>query len=308
MNKKASKAETYLMLLIGAFIEAVGLEMFLIPNNMVDGGTIGISIMVSYLTGINLGVLIMCVNSIFMFMALQMLGKEFVVRAIYATAMLGISVDYIHNHFSVATNDLLLTTVFGGICLGVGVGLILRNSAATDGTEIMAIRISRQTGFSVGEIIMFFNVFIYTAAAFLYGIERAMYSVLAYFIASRVIDMVVAGFNESKSLNIISDKARDIGDALMKNFEMGITYVKGTGGYSGKAKEIIFCVVSRIELAQVKQTIKSIDEKAFISVENVFEVEGTRISKEKKLFDTKRIMKVMKRKKSIKSSKEQNKK
>jgi uncharacterized membrane-anchored protein YitT (DUF2179 family) len=292
-----NKAETYLFLLIGAFVEAVGLEMFLIPNNMVDGGTIGISIMVSYLTGLNLGLLILCINAFFVFMALQHLGKAFVVRTIYATAMLGISVDFVHNHLHAATNDLLLTTVFGGICLGVGVGLILRNSAATDGTEILSIRISRKTGFSVGEIIMFFNIFIYTAAAFLYGVERAMYSVLAYFIASRVIDMVVAGFNESKSLNIISDKARDIGDALMKNFGMGITYVKGSGGYSGKAKEVIFCVVSRIELAEVKQTIKSIDDKAFISIENVFEVEGTRISKEKKLFDTKRIIKMIRRKK-----------
>lgn len=292
-----NKAETYLLLLIGAFIEAVGLETFLIPNNMVDGGTIGISIMLSYLTHINLGLLIVCINSFFMYMAYQLLGKDFVIRAIFATAMLGISVDFVHNNLNVVTNDLLLTTVFGGMCLGVGVGLILRNSAATDGTEIMAIRISRLTGFSVGEIIMFFNVFIYTAAAFLYGIERAMYSVLAYFIAARVIDIVVSGFNESKSLNIISDKAKDIGEVLMKNFDMGITYVKGSGGYSGKSKEIIFCVVSRIELAQVKQTIKSIDEKAFISVENVYEVEGTRISKEKKLIDTRRILKVMNRKK-----------
>ena len=188
------KVETYFMLLLGAFIEAIGLEMFLIPNSLVDGGTIGISIMISYLTNINLGILIMCINSLFMFMALQMLGKDFVIRAIYATAMLGISVDFVHNNLNVATNDLLLTTVFGGFCLGIGVGLILRNSAATDGTDIMAIKISKLTGFSVGEIIMFFNIFIYTAAAFLYGIERAMYSVLAYFVASRVIDMVVADF------------------------------------------------------------------------------------------------------------------
>ena len=296
------KAETFLFLLIGAFIEAVGLEMFLIPNSMVGGGTIGISIMLSYLTNISLGVLIVCLNSVFVFMALQHLGKRFVIQTVFATAMLGISVDFIHNNFKVATNDLLLATVFGGICLGVGVGLILRNSAATDGTEILSIRISKKMGFSVGEVIMFFNVFIYTAAAFLYGLERAMYSVLAYFIASRVIDMVVAGFNESKSLNIISDKAKDIGNALVKNFDIGITYVKGSGGYSGKAKEIIFCVVSRIELAEVKQTIKSIDEKAFISVENVFEVEGTRISKEKKLFDTKRILRVMRRKRKSKSN------
>ena len=292
--------EKFLFILLGAFIEAVGLEMFLIPNSMVDGGTIGISIMLSYLTKINLGILIICINAIFIFMALQRLGKDFVIRTIYATAMLGISVDFVHNHFAPATNDLLLATVFGGVCLGFGVGLILRNSAATDGTEILAIRISKKMGFSVGEIIMFFNIFIYTAAAFLYGVERAMYSVLTYFIAARFIDMVVAGFNESKSLNIISDKAKEIGDVLIKNFKIGITYVKGSGGYSGKAKEIIFCVVPRIELAEVKQTIKKIDDKAFISIENVFEVEGTRISKEKKLIDTRKIFKLIRKNKKQK--------
>lgn len=300
VKTKKNKVESYLFLLIGAFIEAVGLEMFLIPNNMVDGGTIGISIMLSYITHINLGTIILCINAFFVYMALQSLGKEFVIKMIYATLMLGMSVNFVHYNLSPATNDLLLTTVFGGMCLGVGVGLILRNSAATDGTEILSIRISKKTGFSVGEIIMFFNVFIYTAAAFLYGMERAMYSVLAYFIASRVIDIVVAGFNESKSLNIISDKAKEVGETLMKTFDIGITYVKGSGGYSGKAKEIIFCVVSRIELAQVKQTIKNIDPKAFISVENVYEVEGTRIEKNKQFIDTKRIMKIMKsRKKKI---------
>ncbi|MBQ9688818.1 YitT family protein [bacterium] len=295
MKKNEYKVETFLFILIGAFIEAIGLEMFVVPNNLVDGGTIGISIMLNYLTHINLGVLIVALNSIFVFMALKHLGKKFVVQTIYATAMLGLSVNYLHGHCRIPTDDLLLATVFGGMFLGIGVGLILRNNAATDGSEIIAIRLSKMTGLPVGQLIMMFNIFVYTAAGFLYGIERAMYSVITYYIASRVIDTVVAGFNESKSLNIISDKAKEIGDTLIKTFDIGITYVKGAGGFSGKAKEIIFCVVSRLELAQVKQTIKDIDENAFISVENVFEVEGTRISKEKRLFDTRKMYHLMKK-------------
>ncbi|RAI15877.1 MAG: hypothetical protein DKM22_01625 [Candidatus Melainabacteria bacterium] len=294
--KRESKPVTFMFLTFGAFIAAMGLEMFLIPNEMIDGGIIGISIMISYLTKINLGILIVCLNSLFVFMALKPLGKWFVFQTVYATAMLGISVNYIGQNYKVATNDSLLATIFGGIVLGFGVGLVLRNNAAMDGTEIISIRLSKKTGFSIGEIIMFFNLFIYSAAGFLYGIDRAMYSVLAYFIAYRMIDIVITGFNESKSLNIISDKSKKIGDALMKNFDLGVTYVRGAGGYSGKEKDIIFCVVSRIELTQVKQLIKSIDENAFISIENVFEVEGTRINKEKKLIDTKKVLRMLNKK------------
>lgn len=283
----------------GAWIAGFALECFLIPNSMIDGGIIGVSIMANYISKVNLGILIVCINIPFIFLALKKLGKAFVIQTLYAVSVLGISVNVFHGH--TATDDLLLATVFGGIALGIGVGIVLRNNAAMDGTEILAIRLVKTIGFSIGEIIMFFNIFIFTAAGFLYGIDRAMYSVLAYFIAYKVIDIVIEGLNESKSVNIISDKSMEIGDALIRQLDLGITYIQGRGGYSGIEKNIIFCVISRLELAQLKEIVKNIDSSAFLSVENVHEVEGVRI-KEKKANKnlTKSIYKLLvkKRKKS----------
>jgi len=267
-------------LTFGAFIAGFALEGFLIPNNMIDGGIVGISIMLSYLTKANLGVLILVINIPFIFLALKKLGKTFVAQTLYAIAMLGVSVNLFHHH--IATDDILLATVFGGVVLGIGVGLVLRNNAAMDGTEILSIRLAKKYGFSIGEIIMFFNVFIYAAAGFLYGWDKAMYSVLVYFITYKVIDIVLEGLNESKSVNIISDKSEEIGNAIIKKLDIGVTYISGTGGYSGAEKKIIYCVISRLEMAKLKDLIRSIDPSAFLAVENVHEVEGVRIKEKKK--------------------------
>lgn len=262
-------------LTLGAFIAGFALEGFLIPNNMIDGGIVGISIMLSYLTKANLGVLILIINLPFIFLALQKMGKLFVGQTLFAIAMLGVSVNVFHNH--IATDDPLLATVFGGVVLGIGVGLVLRHNAAMDGTEILSIKLAKSSGFSIGEIIMFFNIFIYSCAGFLYGWDKAMYSVLVYFIAYKVIDIVLEGLNESKSVNIISNKSEQIGNAIIKKLDIGVTYMKGRGGYTGEEKDIIYCVISRLELAKLKELIRSIDQTAFISVENVHEVEGVRI-------------------------------
>ncbi len=264
-----------LFLTIGAFIAGFALKGFLIPNNMIDGGIVGISIMVSYLTKMNLGFFIFCINLPFIFLALQKLGRLFVAQTIWAITMLSVSVNFFGSLR--VTDDLLLATVFGGVVLGIGVGLVLRNSAALDGIEILAIRVAKKYGFSIGEIIMFFNVFVYIGAGFLYGWDRAMYSILTYFIAYKVIDIVLDGLSESKSVNIISDKATEIGNNIIKKLDIGVTYIKGRGGYTGVEKDIIYCVISRLELTKLKELVRSIDETAFLAVENVHEVEGIRI-------------------------------
>lgn len=266
-------------LTLGAFVAGFALEGFLIPNDMIDGGIVGISIMTSYLTKINLGLLIVCINFPFIFLALKKLGKLFVAQTLYAIAMLGVGVNVFKNH--IATDDILLATVFGGVVLGIGVGIVLRNNAAMDGTEILSIRLAKKSGFSIGEIIMFFNFFIYACAGFLYGWDKAMYSVLVYFIAYKVIDIVLEGLNEAKSVTIISDKAEEIGNAVIKKLDVGITYIEGKGGYSGADKKIIYCVISRLEVTKLKELIQSIDPTAFLAIETVHEVEGVRI-KEKK--------------------------
>ncbi len=264
-------------LTIGAFIAAFALECFLVPNNIIDGGIVGISMILSYITKYNLGLLIFVLNLPFICLAFTKMGKYFVFQTLYAVTMLAIGINIFQTHH--VTDDLLLATVFGGIILGVGVGIVLKNEGSLDGTEIMSLVLSKKFGFSVGEIIMGFNVFIYMGAGLVFGWDKAMYSILTYFIAYHVIDIVLEGLNSSKSVRIISDKAYEIGQELIDRFEIGVTYLKGVGGYSKTEKTLIYCVISRLEMAKIKEVVKELDPKAFMSVVDVHENYGSRIGK-----------------------------
>ena len=266
---------------LGALIAAFALECFLIPNKIIDVGILGIAIMTNYKTNFALGWCIFLLFLPFIFLALKKMGKLFVAFTFYAVTILSLGVSFIpvwlsHRHVS----DPFLACIFGGLILGAGVGLVLRSNASLDGTEILSINLSKKWGFSVGEIIMFFNLFIFTAAGFVYSDWRSsMYSMISYFIAYRVIDIVLEGLNESKSVRIITEKHTDIGDAIMENFDVSVTYIKARGGYSGAEKKIIFCVINRMEIARLKQLVKSVDESAFITIENVHEVDGGRVKR-----------------------------
>ena len=264
---------------IGAFIVAFALEMFLLPNKIIDGGVIGISMMISYITKWNLGLLIFCINIPFMLIALKKLGKKFILYTFIATSMLSLATNLVVN-LSPITNDLLLATIFGGMFLGLGVGLILRNTASLDGTEMLSMVIAKKIKIvSVGELLMSMNLFIYTAAGFLLGWERAMYSILTYFIASKVIDIVLEGLDKSKSVRIVSDYSQDIGDSIMKELDTSVTYMKAKGGYSKQEKILTFCVINKFDIPKLKELVYSIDSRAFIVTEDVHEVEGVRIKK-----------------------------
>ncbi|MGN0018990.1 MAG: YitT family protein [Candidatus Gastranaerophilaceae bacterium] len=284
-EKKKSKLQIfveyfskYTIIALGAIIAAFALECFLLPNDIIDGGVIGISMMVSKITTWNLGVVILCINLPFLiYILMQKNGKVFVMNVLYGVSVLAIFVNiFSHNQITQAP---LLATVFGGMILGLGVGLILKNGAALDGTEILAIKLSKKIGYSVGEIIMFCNFFIYTAAGTLYGWDSAMYSILTYFVAYKVIDTVLEGVNGSKSALIISNYPKEIGDAIIKELDISVTYQKGKGGYSGKEMNIIYCVINRLDIMAMKKLIREIDPEAFLVIQDVHEVEGVRVKK-----------------------------
>ena len=180
------------------------------------------------------------------------------------------------------TNDLLLVTIFGGILLGLGVGLILRSNASLDGTEMLSLSISKKIKiFSVGGLLMTMNMFIYAAAGFILTWERALYSILTYYIASKVIDTVMEGLDKSKSVRIVSDSYRDIGEAIIRELDTSVTYMKTLGGYSRQEKMLTYCVVNRLDMPKLKDLVHEIDPKAFLVTEDVHEVEGVRVKKNK---------------------------
>lgn len=266
-------------IIVGAFVVAIALEMFLLPNKIIDGGVIGISMMASYLTDGNLGLYIFLINIPFIILAYKALGKKFVINTFFAVTMLAIATNVVAPLHHI-TEDLLLVTIFGGILLGIGVGLILRHNASLDGTEMVSIVLTRKLKIvSVGELLMFINLFIYACAGFVFEWDRAFYSILTYYIASKTIDTVLEGLDKAKSVRIVSDYSREIGDEIMKELDTSVTYVKTTGGYSRKEKILTFCVVNKFDVPKLKDVVHDVDPKAFIVTEDVHEVEGVRFKK-----------------------------
>lgn len=267
-----------LFIFIGAVLMAVGLEIFLVPNKVIDGGIVGISIILSHLLGMKLGLFIFLLNIPFFFIGYKQIGKTFALSTLFGIIVLSIATTLLHP-VPAFTEDLLLATVFGGIILGIGVGIVIRYGGSLDGTEILAILANKKLPFSVGEIIMFFNIFILGSAGFVFGWNRAMYSLIAYFVAFKTIDIVIEGLDESKSAWIISDQHREIGDAILARLGRGVTYLNGEGAYTGEDKKVIFCVITRLEEAKLKSIVEYLDPSAFLAVGNIAEVRGGRFKK-----------------------------
>lgn len=263
----------FFILTLGAFLVALGLEWFLVCNNIIDGGIIGISIIISYLKSWPLGLLIVCFNLPFFLFGWQNLGRKFLFCSLYSLFCLGGFISLLGHAYKITGNP-LLACVFGGLLVGVGVGLILRNNGSLDGTEVVALSISKKIGFSVGEIIMFFNIFILGSAGFVFGWDNAMYSILAYFVIARTIDVVIEGFDDSKAMLIVTDKPDEIANSIMHELGRGVTFLHGQGAYSGQERKIIYCIVNRLELSKVRDVVYDYDDSAFVSIQNIHEVQG----------------------------------
>ncbi len=257
---------------------AVALELFLVPNNITDGGITGISVMASYLSGWKLGIFLFILNLPFLIVGYKQIGKTFALSTLLGITVLSIGTVLLHPVDAFVT-DTLLAFVFGGIFLGVGTGIVIRNGGSLDGTEIIAILVSRKTPFSVGEIVMFVNLFILSGAGFVFGWDRALFSILAYYIAYKMIDVTIEGMNESKSVWIISDQIDDIGNAILDRLGRGVTYLAGEGGFTGDPKKVIFCVITRLEEAKLKEIVNQFDDNAFLAIGNIHDVKGGRFKK-----------------------------
>ena len=265
----------YLLLTLGAAIAALALEEFLVPFQILDGGVVGVSMIVSQLSGLPLGLFIVVLNIPFMLVGLRRLGRTFLIRALYAMVVFSVLLE-VFKPLPPLTEQELLVVVFGGVLLGLGVGLILRSGGCLDGTEIVAMLLSQRVPFSTGQIVLGFNIIIYAAAGLLFGLDRALYSLLTYFITSKIIDMVQNGMEQGKAVTIITNEGRQIADALYTRLGRTCTLLEGRGLISGE-KVVLYCVVTRIEVATVKQIIHAMDGTAFVTITDVSEILGQHI-------------------------------
>ncbi|MCC3647116.1 MAG: YitT family protein [Bacillota bacterium] len=282
MTKKkrvVKEIKQLIMITIGAMIAAAGLEFFLVPNNILDGGVIGLSIIAAELTGMTMSIFLIVLNLPFLYIGFRKIGMKFTIHTLYGVIVLSASTAYLH-HFEPVTNDLFLATVIGAVILGTGVGLVIRTGGALDGSEIIAILVSKKRPVSVGQFIMIVNVFIFILAAFLvFSWETAMYSIITYYIAYKMIDIVVEGIEELKSVTIISDVPEEISAELQKQLGRGMTYIQGQGVFTGEPKKIIYTIVTRIELSTLRSIVEDIDPGALVAIENIADVSGSNFDK-----------------------------
>ncbi|WP_232696834.1 YitT family protein [Brevibacillus daliensis] len=273
-----TKLLQFIFITIGAILMGVALELFLVPNKVIDGGVAGISIMLSSLTNLPLGAFLFLLNIPFLIIGYKHIGKTFAIATMYGIAVMSITTYMLHDVHAF-TDEKILAVLFGGLILGIGVGLVIRFGGTLDGTEIVAILISKKTRIPIGQIIMIINVIIFTTAGFVFEWDSAMYSIFTYYIAFKLIDVVVEGLNESKSVTIISKEYEEISEAIMNRLGRNTTYIYAKGGYSKEDTQIIYCVVTRLEVSKLRTIVNEIDSKAFIAIEHVSDVMGGNFDK-----------------------------
>ena len=267
-----------LLIVLGILSAALGLKGFLLSSHFIDGGVTGISMLLANVLGWQLAILIAVINVPFIALGYRVMGKGFAIKSILAIAGLALCLAFVK--YPDVTPDKLLTAVFGGFFIGAGIGLAIRGGAVLDGTEIAALLISKSTHvLKVGDVILLLNVIIFAAAAFFLGIESALYSMLTYFAASKTVDFLLHGVDEHTAITIISDKSDDIRTAIIRDLHRGVTIYKGEGGMERVSQDILFCVVTRLEIGRVKTTAHEIDPTAFIVVYPLADVEGGVIKK-----------------------------
>lgn len=263
----------YLGIALGSFIFAFSLNYFIIANGLAEGGFTGLALIIHYLTGWSVGKVLITLNLPLFFIGGKMWGKSFVLKTLLGVSAVSLAVD-LTTGFNFKTHDLLLAALYGGVLSGVGIGLVLRSGATTGGIDIIARLVYEKTGISMGKIYFSFDLTIISIVAFFFGLEKALYTLVALYIFSQVIDRLVEGGNEARAVTIISGVNQVIANAIINELERGATILKGSGAYTGKEKNVLYVVISKHELLHLKKIIREIDPRAFIIVSSAYEVLG----------------------------------
>ena len=266
------------LILAGCLSAGLGLHGFLITSNLIDGGVTGVSMLLSSTTGWPLSIFIPLVNLPFVFVGYRYLGKAFAVRSILGISGLAAVLALVH--FPVVSNDRVLDAVFGGFFLGAGIGLAVRGQAVLDGTEIAALLISRHSSLvKVGDVVLGFNVVLFVIAMAVLGVDSALYSILTYMAAARTLDFIIHGIEEYVAITIMSHESDFIRRRITGELARGVTVYRARGGLSGDEREILYCVVTRLEIGRIRMIIREIDERAFVIVQPLADVQGGTLRK-----------------------------
>lgn len=267
---------------LGVFAAGFGLKGFLLPNSFIDGGVTGVSLIVNEVSEIPVSILLIILNVPFLIMAYSTIGRQFAVKSIISIFLLAAVVHFVP--FPLITEDKLLISVFGGFFLGSGIGLSMRGGAVIDGTEVLAVYISRKTTLTIGDVILIFNVLIFGVAIYVFSIETSLYAMLTYLAASKTVDFVVSGIEEYVGVNIISDYSEEIRQTIIKNLGRGCTIFLGKKGYATKEEplketNIVYTAITRLEVSRLQKEIDKIDQNAFIVMHSIKDVKGGMIKK-----------------------------
>lgn len=278
MNKKILKYIKYnINIILSVIIAAFGLESFLVSNSFIDGGITGLSLLFNKLYNCSLQLYLVIFNFPFIILGYKQISKEFAIKTSISIIELALVLTFIH--FPKITDDKLLASVFGGFFLGAGIGLAIRGGSVLDGMEVFAIYLSRKFGFTVSDIIMVLNIFIFIIASFVLSVESALYSILTYLVASKTIDFIIDGLEEYTIVTIITKKSDKVRNMIVKKLGWGVTIYNGKSGFSLKELEILSLVITRLEVARLKNNINEIDEHAFVITQSVKDVRGGMIKK-----------------------------
>jgi uncharacterized membrane-anchored protein YitT (DUF2179 family) len=260
-------------IIFGAIIVAVSINTFILANRIADGGVTGIAIILHYIFHWETGLIVFILNIPLFILGYKALGKRLLFFSIIGVGALSVALNFTAG-IPVVTRDTLLAAVFGGLVTGIGMGIIFRSHGSLGGTDILAIFLNRKTAFSVGQIILIMDTVIFIGAAILFSPETAMYAMIYMFIASRVIDLVQVGMNYSKSVMVVTAKPEEIASEIIEKMKRGVTYFHAEGAYSGANKKVIYSIVNRAQLTDIKEIIHRLDPEAFVAIGDVSEVLG----------------------------------
>lgn len=270
-----------LLIFLGVLSAAFGLKGFLLTNHFIDGGATGISLLISALSGVPVGLLILLVNIPFLLFGYRILGSQFAVKSAIAILLLSLTVHFVE--FPDITKDNLLVAVFGGFFLGAGIGLSIRGGGVLDGTEVLAIAVSRKSGMTIGDVIIVINVLIFSTAAYFLSVEIAMYSLLTYLSASKTLDFIIEGLEEYTGVTIISVHNDEVRSMIINILGRGVTVYKGKRGYgkSGDVKDmdIVYTVITRLEINKLNTELEKIDPNAFVVMSSIKDTKGGMIKR-----------------------------